>query len=211
MHITHFLEVLRKSQWPQSSREQVAGTSLGLVEEMWVEEVFLLPSSLPHKYHSSFLCAGLANKINKTGSQEVSDLIKVNVFKMLSFIKVSILVNFGVGCHHDVTYWPTKLLGFEIMGSSSSDNIKILTFPLNVEAPFRASKVPVFPLHYLCSQISICHFTFLLRNGSVSAPWPWWRNKLRHTQRSLAWRPRPFHHNCLVSLWWGWDDCFLLC
>lgn len=99
-------------------------------------------------------------------------MMNVNVFEMLSFIHVRILVNFGVGCHQDVTYWPTKLLGFEIMGSYSSDNIKILTFPLSVEAPFRASKATtVFPLHYLCSQISLCHFTCLPRNGRLSAPW----------------------------------------
>lgn len=135
----------------------------------------------------------------------------INVFEMLSFIQIHILVNFGFECHQNVTYWPTKLLSFEIRDSYSSDNIKILTFLLSVEAPLRASKeTTVFLLPYLCSQISVCHFTFLLGNGRLSASWPWWQNKLRHAQRSLAWHQRPFHHNCLVNLWWTWEDCFLL-
>lgn len=52
-----------------------------------------------------------------------------------------------------------QIVGFEIMDSYSSDNLKVLTFPLSGEAPFRASNAAlIFCLHYLYSQISVCHF-----------------------------------------------------
>lgn len=61
--------------------------------------------------------------------------------------------------------------GFEIVNSSSSDNIEVLTCPLSVEAPFRVSNASIdFPLHSLYSQISICHFTFLLRWSCSQLP-----------------------------------------
>lgn len=93
-------------------------------------------------------------------------MIKRNAFEMLSFV-IHISQSSGKLCGWMPTrqaYWPTKLLGFEILDNSCSDSIKVFTCLLSVEAPFRVSNATtVFPLDSLYSQLSICHFIFLSR------------------------------------------------